>query len=350
MMPMAEEIKSPSLLSFKGNLDALRALAEKISRVRTDLLELRDERKGKGKRKKLERELTDLNAEYRRLLLKILVGGGVVLGAADGLAMGALRLAKLPIERAGVTPIKPFQPHETDYTRRMIELQNYWRGISLDALNRFRNADPQVGELIEFMEKNAVTSIPQGPVITIRVTPSPSGLKSPGNPHEFEIVYMPEEYAAQMRSSIVSEGSTIRVAANFRSEEWLGIMLGHEMIHIKDLLVNGENIGNPEEWLAGEVRAHLFEMKLLREWRPANYEELISKGIPLFEAGDGRALERLIEELYPVDPVAVSFQEGKLGRASCLSAVAFESTLRRGGTSEDLKKVYQRILSANARR
>jgi len=73
-----------------------------------------------------------------------------------------------------------------------------------------------------------------------------------------------------MRSSIITEpnGRTVRVATLFRSREWLGIMLAHEMSHVHDGIVGNENSHNRDEWLAGEVKAHRMEMDLLKHWNP----------------------------------------------------------------------------------
>lgn len=194
------------------------------------------------------------------------------------------------------------------------------------------------------MQEKAFYSIPTGPVVTQHLmegTTNPELLMKQAR-EGFEIVYMPDQFAAAMPSSILTEGGgkTMRIATTFKSKEWLGIMLAHEMSHVYDQLIEGENSRDENQYLAGEVKAHLFEMKLLKSWNPQAYEKLISAGIPMIRSGNRNGVMNLARSLYPLEPGQVSQNEASLGSASCLVAVYFEDAMQRGATPEQLKGVY----------
>lgn len=58
-----------------------------------------------------------------------------------------------------IIPIEPFIPQTSDNDEAMVQLQDYWKNISLDALNFFKGADPRLERLINFMKKNAISTI-----------------------------------------------------------------------------------------------------------------------------------------------------------------------------------------------
>lgn len=134
-------------------------------------------------------------------------------------------------------------------------------------------------------------------------------MKQINNPHLFEVVYMPEQYAAEMPSAILTQdrGRSIRIAANFKIREWLGVMLAHKLVHVKDQLVHGENANDPEQYLAGEVRAHLLENDLLKMWNPQGYKILMEKGISMYQAGNTSGIINLARRLFPMlEPQEIS--------------------------------------------
>lgn len=166
------------------------------------------------------------------------------------------------------------------------------------------------------------------------------------NLQTFEIVFMPKQYARFMPSSIMTEpsGRTVRIATNFKSRRWLGIMLAHELGHVEDQIVHGEDSTNRDEYNAGEVRSHLLENKLLRFWDTRTYDYFIDKAIPVYKeaymTNDKANLKKLIAKLYPVEEPSVSHYESNLAYASCFIAVAFEDALRKGASLKDLANVY----------
>jgi len=355
-----------SIFAFKGNLEDMREIEEEVSELRAKL-------ESGGSKKKINRQIAELERDSRRAFLKIFTGGSVAVGGTALATMLGIKLStddkeldflqpkpSKPSKKAlesellrsakehaiqNVTPIQPVKLKSTEQVGRMMEFQAHWKKVSLDALSLFKDADPEVPKLIQFMQENAWYSIPKGPVVTQHIAKSMDELeKNLNNPKRFKGVFMPEKFAKHMRSSIVIKGRTIRIATSFRCKEWLGIMLTHEMSHIKDLLEEGENPLDRNQWLAGEVEAHLLEMKLLRHWNPNTYDFLITEGIPLFRQGEKEALAlvRLAQSLYPLGPDTVSRNESYLGTASCILAVAFEEARNRGLSDKDLQAVYQR--------
>ncbi len=256
--------------------------------------------------------------------------------------------AKVKTEKAVSTPLRhtPFSPEdksEEEFLEKSLAFQEHWKDQSQKALGHFKGADPRVITLLGFMKENAYYSLPRGPVATLRIN---KGAEPETNPHGFEIVFMPDIYADQMPSAILTEGSgkTMRIAAEFRSQQWMGIMLAHELSHVYDLQVEGENPLNPQEHLAGEVKAYKFKMKLLRHWNPKVYHELITRGIPLFQRKDKNALLQLIRELYPLGPGEVSGHEAGLGEASCLIAIAFEEAEQKGADEKGLEEALLTVM------
>jgi tetratricopeptide (TPR) repeat protein len=260
-------------------------------------------------------------------------------------AREAIGRIKMTFPRYKFSVIEPAELSEEVTIKRMIQLQDYWKKISFEALNLFRDADSKVATLIDYMDKNAYYSLPIGPVSTQFASTKEQWDAMKNNPCAFEIVYMPEEYAQDMPSSILTEsgGKTLRIATDFKVKEWLGIMLAHELYHIHEQLVSGENPKDPEQYLAGEVEAHLFEMRLLEFWNKDAYEILISKGIPLYKSHDEIGLFGLFGSLYPLYSRQVSRNESALGRASCLVAVAFEEALKREATKKELGQIYKSL-------
>jgi len=236
---------------------------------------------------------------------------------------------------------------------QMLEHQAHWKNISQEALQLFVD-NPTVVKLLKFMDQNAVYSVAQGPKKTLRVakTDKEDLQKKLNDPLSFEIVFMPEKYAPQMRAPIVIDpsGKTIRIAANFKVQEWLGIMLAHELSHVYDVLVNKENVFNKEEWNAGEVRAHLLEADLIKKWNPKTYQILLEKGTPLLKAEQFRKLIKLIENLYPVTQENASYHEASLGLAGCITAVALEHAKSQGLTEKDMGMVYKNLMKKISRK
>lgn len=267
-------------------------------------------------------------------------------------------------EKAKLTPTK--NPNMLDLSnyqmdgspetiKTLMAYSQEWKKVAEEALANFSDADPRVQELLNFMNNFANYSIPYGQTSTLQMfrndTNEDTATQQEKKAKGFEIVFMPPTYAANMPSSIMTEkgGKVMRVATTFKSKEWLGIMLAHEMSHVQDQIVHGEDATDPHQYLAGEVKAHLFEMKLLKHWNPQNYETLITEGAELYQAKNMIGLFDLIKKLYPTEEPEVSKNESGLGQASCLIAVVFELALKKGFTEEQLKAVYQKIVKHYSR-
>ncbi|MFA7277493.1 MAG: hypothetical protein WC101_00705 [Candidatus Gracilibacteria bacterium] len=341
------------IFSFGQNWQARKGADAEIARLEAES----GSAETKGRKKKIDRAVGDQREISRRAFMQLLGGGAAVVAGAAVSGAGVMKLMQEPEfdytrkPSVHMTPIRPVVLTGQDNLNRMLELQEYWKRISLEALEGFRNADPKVAELIQFMSENAEYSIPMGPVVTQMIFKNQDpqeAMAKHNNPRRFEMVYMPEEYASGMPAPILTQpDGTMRLATNFRMKEWLGIMLAHELSHEYDLKMNAENPHNQGEYLAGEVKAHSFEMKLLKSWDPKIYDELIKRGTPLFEGVQrGASMDKLIQlinSLYPTTPEYASAHESSLGAASCLVAIAFEDARSKGKTDKDLESVYQDI-------
>lgn len=332
-------------------------------------------RVSRSERKQLNKELAQIHGQERRVVLKFLAGMG-----ATGLGLTALGWGVKSLFDSGAEDLadeqisarsdlyrpidipedvgiknfsaieKPSFSGQSEF-ERMLEFSDYWKNVCFDAMEFFRTADPRMAEVISYMRENAFYSIPQGPQVTQMIfsVGADAAMDPLDNPRSFEIVFMPEEYASYYPGPILTEegGKTVRVMANFKTKEWLGIMLGHELKHVIDQLVHGEDSRNEQQYLAGEVQAHLFEMNLLKHWDVKTYNFLIDRGRPLFKKGmsEGNIGEFLnfVYKLYPVSEPAVSFHEAALGKASCMMAVAFEDALISGKNQRDLALLYKQL-------
>lgn len=245
--------------------------------------------------------------------------------------------------KAKATPIKTISTQETDPIEQMIHLQKEWKIQSIDALKLFKS-DPDVAELIRFFEENAFYSIPNGPTMTMTVEQDEKkAIDIAKNPLSFEVVYMPESYASSMPSSAFANGKTIRILTTFRTKEWLALILTHEISHIKDKLVHGENLHNESEYLAGEIKAHLKEMEMLKEWDNDAYASLIKEGIPLYKERNLQGLVALASKYYPLGEGITSHGETNLGSASCIVAIAFEAARQEGKSIMQLQQTYKDV-------
>lgn len=338
------------IFSFRENWRSLQ-------RSKAEIAALEAKTGSDAKKKKINRAIDDQQQISRRAFIQMLAGGTITAVGA-GTAIG-ITIQKLTAEpefdysrkpSVPMTPIVQLNLSASNEIERMVELQGYWKKTSLQAIERFRASDPRVGLLINFMREKARYSVPVGPVMTQSIgTKGDETEKLLNDPQSFEVVYMPEKYAARMAAPILTEGDgTMRIATNFRLQEWLGIMFLHELSHEYDQKVNGENTRNKDEYFAGEVRAHLLEMALLKSWDPKSYEQLIKRGVPLFngikKGANIETMIRLIKSLYPLTPEYVSEKESDLGIASCLMAIAFEDARANGAKDKDLEQVYKDML------
>lgn len=74
-------------------------------------------------------------------------------------------IAGLP--RNNFTKVRPVTlPTTGRELDKLIALQEHWKAITEEALDKFVDADPMVLLLINFMQERAYYSLPQGPVVT----------------------------------------------------------------------------------------------------------------------------------------------------------------------------------------
>jgi hypothetical protein len=295
----------------------------------------------------------------RKSMLVAGAAGAILLSELDSGCLKAANAAPVQLDESPVfmpevssdlpkdnfTKVPEMTKLPVDRFLALIAMQEHWKTVSEQALSKFVATDPEVAKLLKFMQERAFYSVPQGPVQTVvMIAPGDEAVREKME-DGFEIVFMPEEYAAGMKAPILTQnqGRTMRIATSFKSQEWLGIMLAHEMSHVHAGIVEGENFHNRGQYLEGEVNAHLLEMKLLKSWDEEAYGRLISGGIPLWNKRDKAGLIALSESLYPLTDDLVSSRESGLGMASCIIAVAFESARKYGATPIELGHVYQEL-------
>ncbi|MBD3330352.1 twin-arginine translocation signal domain-containing protein [Candidatus Peregrinibacteria bacterium] len=253
-----------------------------------------------------------------------------------------------PYPKDSFTEIPPIKLESKDQVSQMIELSKKWQKISEEAIALFADADPLAQNLLDFLKHSAFYSIPMGPKTTQAIFENYENTDDAMKRIDegFEIVYMPEKYASSMPSSILTEpnGRTMRIATTFKSKEWLGIMLIHELSHVYDVFMVNENPHDKSQYLAGEVNAHLLEAKMLRSWNPAVYDKFMDEAITHWENNEIQPVIDLALKYYPLTNNEVSEREASLGLASCLTSVAFEQAMRRGATEKDLQQVYQHLV------
>lgn len=293
------------------------------------------------------KELVAARAVTRRHFMKVVTAE--VLGVAFA-AIGTsatkklLRQRSLP-EHPKETKADP-QPQEngpqSDRIQELIQYQEHQRMRTLRALERFQNFSPETQKLFKMLQEHAFYSVPMGPRATNRIMTQTGFEKFRDNrdPNEFEIVFMPEEYSASLPSSILWQGheNVLRIAADIDSNEWLAILLYHELSHVWDQHFGGENPDNPDEWNKGEAKAHELECELLRNWQPQAYAKLVEEEIPLWENGRNmQAILSLGEKLFPM-PSRTSETAKAQAYGTFVICVAFEHGKRNGIPTE---KIYR---------
>jgi len=305
---------------------------------------------GKKFKPKDQETLNRLMLTERRHALKVIGGSTASLLGLAGIwqAGGALLEAVDRPERVAFTRLNISTPSQLTPDEILVA-QNFWKQASFDSLDTF-SSDPRVARLKVFMEKNAFFPIPMGPVVTAFVGTTERDLEILQTPQAFEVVYMPPQYAKNMVSPVLTEpgGRTVRIAETFQIQEWMGILLAHELSHVWDQIVEGENSRDREQYLAGEVKAHLFERDLLKAWGPKQFERLVKEGGQYVKNNDTIRFIDIADQFFPLKQLRGP--ENALAVASCHVSVLFEILQREGANESALKTAYASLVSRNRRR
>lgn len=230
----------------------------------------------------------------------------------------------------------------------MIDYQERWKQVALDALNRFAT-NPKVPPLIEHFKQNGQVGLPMGQqAIQIIYKDKDQSIGGTQNQLGFAMVFMPVEFAVNMQSPVLAQYNsppiTVRVAGDITCEEWLAILLLHELQHVYDLQVNKENPHNESEYLMGEVNAHKFENELLREWGPDAYDFFVGSAKKIFldsKGGNLDMIDRLIYQIYPMDDMHPRISG--VTKASAYMAFLFEIAKDKNFSDEEMQKLYKAI-------
>lgn len=324
---------------------------DKVDQARERIQRLQQKKQRKGFLRASEKEQLDIaRRDIRRHFLKVL-GAGISTLALGGIGLKVL--SKYACEEPkGILPPAPRQKPLVipDLSLDQFQKQREWvdeqRKKTEDVLAAFQDASPRTQQLFKMFKERAFFSIPVGPKVTKRILLEHE-LASVGEPHQFEVVFMNEEYVAAMPAAIVWQWqeNALRIAANIPSNEWLAILLYHELSHVFDFHFGNEDPHDSNQWMEGEIRAHEEECNLISHWQPSAYNKLIEEGVPLWEAGDKNRVVDLGTNLFP--PSSKSSHMQALQNAALLTCVAFESAKQKG---EDFKKVYkERLLPIHAK-
>lgn len=227
----------------------------------------------------------------------------------------------------------------------LFAFQEQWHRTTEQALDRFKD-HPEAKLLADHFRQHGLMSIPHGPQVIQIIYKGDSSKPEAdlANPLSFAVTYMPEVFAASMRSAVLTQYGdpplTVRIAGNIKCQEWLAIFLLHELKHVYDLQIKGENPFAEEEYLAGEVGAHQFENELLREWNPVAYDFFIQEAKRLFfdSGGNGDGVMRLIYELYPLDGLTSRTQSA--AQASLFTAMLFAAAEERHFSPQEMQQLY----------
>lgn len=226
-----------------------------------------------------------------------------------------------------------------------VKYQKDMKKISLEAMLPFY-AIPEVTKYYYLFESKSYNSIPVGPVITQTVFSEEEGTLM-NQKDSFEVVYMPLEFKGHYRSLVSVNNRTMRIFGDFRTREWLGIILYHELVHIEDNFNGTKYTVAYEE----EVKPHLLENHLIKSWNPKGYSQMImraskylkDKGLSSDEVtrSDIKQLALIAADYYPVKPGDLSESESALAVAACVVAILFETSKKQD--SKSLANVYKNI-------
>jgi hypothetical protein len=243
-----------------------------------------------------------------------------------------------PLPRHNYTKMEPLNVLPIDRLQAAIVHREHWKNAAMEALKRFEGADPKVAEIMKLIDERAYYGIPAGPGTTVMLRSDP-----PRPENGFQIVFLPEEIASQIGYPLLTRnyGRTMMVSDFHTVEEWFGMHIAHELMHVYAGIIRKDDFYDEKLALAGEVEAHLLEMKMLRHWSPETYERLITEGGELYEAGKHEEFRQLAARLYPLSVDVLSEYESMHAMSTILTAVAFELAMRDGVDQEGLMEVYK---------
>lgn len=234
--------------------------------------------------------------------------------------------------------------YEASTYEDMIQLQKEYKVILYDSFSKFQ-VHPEVQKKSNFLKENSFFSLPRGPVATQAMI-LPGEKNQYENPLGFEIVVMPVEYKSYYPVYVVVQNRTMRIIADFKVKEWLGIIVMHEMVHIVDRVVHKVEKFGPTH----ELKAYSFEKDLLKIWNPDGYNSMIEEsnyyvskigGFNKVQQKDLRNLGKIAAKYYPLSPDIVTEAELSLGAAACVMAMMLEYDSNQ--TEADKVKTFEHV-------
>lgn len=294
------------------------------------------------------RKLNEARVTTRRHMVRVLSASSALIVASGLAGVSLWPKREMPNVTGNVPPPDSFPKQEIpqlgpDRIQALIQYQQERKRWTINALEQFKDTNDRTRQLFEMLKKHAFYTIPLGPLVTQQIIPGDQYANSFIDPlndkYAFEIVFMPEEFAKTLSSSVVwGQGSerTLRIAAEIENPNWFAAVVYHELGHVWDALWEEENPQDPAQWTDGEVRAHEVECEVLQTWKPVEYAEFLRQAAPYWRTRNLGAIVALGSRLFP--------SPGKSKRAQALASgaltacAAFEAARQDG---KDLNMVYR---------
>lgn len=144
----------------------------------------------------------------------------------------------------------------------------------------------------------------------------------------------------ELVASFNTTNRTLTINDQPMTDCWRGFIAGHEMKHVHDI-VTGIEVPSPlwsNEYLAGEVRAHEFEITLIEQWTHGEFKRRVAMSMPTLAHKPVKQWTK--EDIKPFEelfPPAMSQMESDARVALYAIAVAFQKA-EQSGTNDVLKE------------
>jgi hypothetical protein len=256
----------------------------------------------------------------------------------------------IKMSKVEFTKTKRFRTSKAVGIEKDIGYQKFLKKQLTQSMEIYRGTGMHIDTLMNFYHEYAYFSLPINSVSTRFISLNAETSKKTLRDKAFEIVLMESKYEKYYQNLFFTNQKTIRLIGSFKTMEILGLLGLHEIGHMHDILVGGEDTTNEQEYYEGEVRQHLREMYHLQSINPYVYKKLIRKGKRLINGRiQVRDFNSLVDKLYFQD-IELSPAEKSPFYASCITACLFQLTVTKFGEDTErlildykkLKKTFER--------
>jgi len=270
-----------------------------------------------------QREQNQLKRKQLKVIMWIVL---IIIGVS---IIGILAYSEYDKKKSIVTftMIPKFRAKETEETKRIMEYQNFLKKILTESMKKYEDTGNHIKILMDFYHEYAFFTVPVNHVTTRSITSSEEEWEKANQDKSFEIVLMGPQYAKYYPNLFFSNQTTIRLIGAFKTQEILGLLGLHEIGHMHDILVGGEDTKNKREYYEGEVRQHLREAQHIKSLNPYVFRKM-RKGWNKIEKERGLTTDfyKLVDDLYFQD-IKLSQNERSPFYTGCLTACMFEAVL-----------------------